>query len=177
MTAIIFTYVPNLSGVSDVLWYALIAAVTTTVSPMILSHFNNKNTREDRAADWARQDAIAKRASDAANTLIEGGRKATAVAAETNQKLDVIHVLVNSNMTAAMQSELVAVTAQLALIREVMEMNTTAGRKPSVDTLAVEKAAVVKVAELTASLNDRLKIQKQPAVAAEQAEAKAKGQE
>jgi len=186
---------PSVSGISDVLWYAIIITVSTTVSPLILSYLNSRNTRRDRITDWARQDAVAKKAADTAEFLIESNAKMAAKAAEaaalllagnkkvamgtarTLEKLDVIHTLVNSNMTASMQSELIAVKAQLALIREVMALNSAAGHKPSVDTLAVEKATETKVAELSAALEARLAVQAEPKVAAAQTEAKAEGQE
>lgn len=193
--SVIADVVPSVGGISDVLWYAIIIAVSSTLSPLVLSFSTNRHAHADRLEDWARQDAIAKKAADAAELLIASNRKMAAQAAEaasllldsdkkrettaaiTVQKLDVIHTLVNSNMTASMQSELIAVQAQLVLIREVMTLNSAAGREPSVETLAVEKAAETKVAELTAALADRLKVQATPAVAAEQAKAKAKGQE
>lgn len=191
----IVSILPGLSGISDVLWTAIIIAVSTTGSPLLLSYFTNRRSHKDRVEDWARQDAVAQKAEDAATLLIESNRKMSAktdetaallladnkkvatATATTIEKLDVIHTLVNSNMTASMQSELIAVKAQLVLIREVMTLNNAAGHTPSVDTLATEKAAQDKITELAAALHDRLKVQVQPAVAAEQAEAKAKGQE
>lgn len=75
----------------------------------------------------------------------------------TNYKLDVIHTLVNSNMTAAMQAELDATVRQLALMREVTELKKTAGHDPSEETLAALELTRVKISELRAVLRDRLR--------------------
>jgi hypothetical protein len=161
----------------------------------MLSYFTNRHSHNDRIEDWARQDAVAKKAADAAEFLIASNQKMADKAAEaasllltnnkrveiatdiTIQKLDVIHTLVNSNMTASMKAELDAVKAQLVLLREVMSLNSVAGREPDVDAIAVIKVTQAKIAELSVALADRLAVQAQPAVAAEQAKAKAAGQE
>jgi hypothetical protein len=146
----------DLSHISDVVWYAIIIAISSTASPLTLSYLTNRHNRADRLEDWARQDAVAAKAATTASLLVENNKKVAQSTAITNTKLDVIHTLVNSNMTAALQSELGAVKRELVLIREVMKLNRADGHEISVETLATEQTAVVKVAELSAALLDRL---------------------
>jgi hypothetical protein len=79
--------------------------------------------------------------------------------AMTSRKLDVIHTLVNSNMTTHMQSELDAIVRELAMMREVARLHEDAGREPTEETLAAIKVTEAKVAELRAVLGDRFKAQ------------------
>jgi hypothetical protein len=161
----------------DVLWYAAIIAVSSTASPLLLAYFTNRNKRKERAEDFARQDAVAKQAAEAARLLAERQDAMASKAAEaarllvintaqvaerakvTIQKLDVIHTLVNSNMTAALQSELDAVTREMAMMVEVGELKQAAGQPPSEEASGAIKATRAKITELTAALADRLKQQ------------------
>lgn len=113
---------------------ALLAVFASITAPLILAQRTAAMHREDRLADWARQDALA---------------------AKTNGKLDVIHVLVNSNMTAAMQAELDAIKREIVMMREVAALNLAAGREPTVEALAAIEATQVKIAELESQLADR----------------------
>lgn len=77
----------------------------------------------------------------------------------TNRKLDVIHALVNSNMTAHMQSELDATVRELAMMREVSRLHEDAGRDPTSETIQAIEMTEAKVSELRAVLDDRFKTQ------------------
>jgi hypothetical protein len=74
----------------------------------------------------------------------------------TNGKLDVIHELVNSNMSAAMQSELDALEVTLAALTEVVDLKRAAGREPGPEALAAIRSTEGKIRESRAALNDRL---------------------
>lgn len=124
---------------------AVVAIFASVTAPLILAARTDRLHREDRAADWARQDALAAAARTAVQEATE----------HTNGKLDVIHELVNSNMTAAMQSELDAVRRELAMMREVIALNQAAGREPDAETLAAVRATEAKITELAATLADR----------------------
>jgi hypothetical protein len=77
----------------------------------------------------------------------------------TSRKLDIIHVLVNSNMTAHMQSELDATVRELAMMKEVARLHEDAGRAPTDDTVTAIELTEAKVTELRAILGDRFKAQ------------------
>jgi hypothetical protein len=152
------------SGIPDVLWYALIISFFSTVSPLTLAYLTNKHTRRDRQEDWARQDAVALHAARAAELLVADNKKVAATAALAIVKLDVIHTLVNSSLTEAMQSEYEAVKRELILINEVINLGKAAGREPSPATLTEVSLAEIKVGTLSQALSDRLKSATQAAM-------------
>jgi hypothetical protein len=145
------------------------------VGPTLLSVLTARQRRNERREDYARQDAVAAaaeerearqeaaarevavQAAEAAELLLAAQRATTArtdevarVAAEsaarTDGKLNQIHELVNSTLTGAMQSQLVAMEAQLAMIRRWQPDETG-----EINVLAEA------VAELRAKLADRAK--------------------
>jgi hypothetical protein len=153
---------PALVGAIVAVIVAIFASIT---APIVLQMRLEKQHREDRAddwerrtkdreADWAHQDAIAAKAAKELKT--SNGRIAEAVEV-TNGKLDVVHTLVNSNMTTAMQAEYDAVTRELAMMREVMELKQAAGGAPSPEALAAIKATEQQLKELAEALGDRAK--------------------
>lgn len=75
----------------------------------------------------------------------------------TNSKLDVIHKLVNSNMTAALQAERDATVRELAMMQEVIDLKRVAGHEPSPEALEAIVATKSKISELETTLMDRLK--------------------
>ena len=170
-----------LERIPDVLWYAIIISFFSAVSPLSLAYLTNKHTRRDRAEDWARQDAVAAKAAHtadllvtsnlrmadqaavAAHLLLEDNKKVAATAAEAvasaasaSAKLDTIHTLVNSQMTAAIQSELDAVQRELVLMLEVVAMRASSGAPSNGAAAASVVATKAKIAELTATLKERL---------------------
>jgi len=133
--------------------------------------------REDREADWKRQDEVAERAekaklavlesqrlisdqaTEAARLLLDTNKEVEKKQAETNGMLNVIHTLVNSNMTAAMQAEFDATQRELAMMKEVMALKGAAGLEPTPEVLAAISSTQDKLAELASALSDRAKAQ------------------
>jgi hypothetical protein len=76
--------------------------------------------------------------------------------AENGGKLDVIHTLVNSTLTAAVESELDSVQQALASIIELVKIQRASGEEPAPETLAAIDAARIKIAHLQQQLADRL---------------------
>lgn len=129
--------------------------------------------RVEKREDYARQDAVTERAESAtrlaaqaaeavkaqaakaAELLIASDEKNAARADVMSGKLDVIHTLVNSNMTAAMTSEYEAIRREYAMMLEVIDLKKVAGHEPTLQTLATLKATEAKIAELAATLDDR----------------------
>jgi hypothetical protein len=175
---------------------ACIAIFASITAPAILLHRTEAQHREDRDADWKRQDAaalklqqtqdaqaaaaeeVARRAAQAAENLAASQKDIADRAAQaatdlvasqkltastlldannkTNGKLDVIHTLVNSNMTTAMENELVSAERELAMMQEVIELKRTLLRQePTIEALAAIEASKSKIAELVAALRDR----------------------
>ena len=164
---------------TSAIFLGLIVAASSTISPLILSYLTARGRHNERLEDFARQDAVAaqaaeaarllsnrqdaaaSKAADAAKLLVVNTAKVAETAKITNIKLDVIHTLVNSNMTAAMQAELDATTRELAMMGEVIELKRVAGREPNVQALAAIEATKSRISELTAALADRLKQSKE----------------
>lgn len=145
----------------EAVWLAMIVAASSTFGPVVVASVtariksrenqqNQENARNERAENYARQDLVAKR-------LQEATEKAASKVEETNNKLDIIHTLVNSNLTAAMQSEHDAMVRELAMIYEVIDLKKKAGHKPTVEALAAVKATETRLAELHGQIADRLK--------------------
>lgn len=135
----------------------MLAVTTAFTAPLYLARRIDRQHREDRDADWARQDMVAAQAAEAAELLLQNQRAVANSTAETNSQLHVIHTLVNSNMTAAMQAEVDATNREEVMMREVMALNTAAGREITPVALAALSKTQAKIAELEAALADRLK--------------------
>jgi hypothetical protein len=105
------------------------------------------------------QREVARQAAVAAELLVANNEQVAAGQLETSRKLDTIHTLVNSNMTAAMQSEFEAVVRELAVMREIMELRRVSGQEPTQDTLSAIASTETKMHELDAALADRAKAQ------------------
>jgi len=70
-------------------------------------------------------------------------------------KLGVIHTLVNSTLTAALQSELDATRREELLLRELIRMREDSGHSVTEDQQATLGATQRKIRELTAAMRDR----------------------
>lgn len=141
---------------NDVLWTAVIVAASATVSPLMLAFLTNRQRDAAQKKDWARQDQLIERTETTAALLLAANERVAQGTKVTNDKLDVIHTLVNSNMTAAMQAEHDATVRELAMMREVIALHRADGREPNVESLAAIDSTEHRIAELKASLADRL---------------------
>lgn len=161
-------------AISSILTAAIVAA-----GAYMTTWLNGRMLREGKAQDYERQDAVARQAAEAARLLAERQDAAAAKAAEAaelllasnkrvelqtthaskvvNNKLEQIHVLVNSTMTKQMSDHYVSLRQQLTLMHEVVTMNMAAGRKPSVEALEAIAAIERRITELGAQLDDRAK--------------------
>jgi hypothetical protein len=144
----------------EAVWLALVVGffgVLTASMPVWLARQASAARAAEKAADYARQDVVAAKVEEAAKAAREVSQTLAATTKTTNDKLDVIHTLVNSNMTAALQAEYDATTRELAMMHEVIEVKKTMGREPTEMALAAIKATEEKLGELRATLDDRLK--------------------
>lgn len=129
------------------------------------------------AADAAK--AVAAKADEAARLLIKNQKESDVknveqarLLAESNAKIaaevaisssrleskvDVVHTLVNSTMTRAMQSELDAIKREVLMMLEVVELKKRAGSEPSPETLEAIELTRSKIHEKEVALADRLK--------------------
>lgn len=143
---------------------AMAGILAAFISPFLVSWQVNRNARRQKIDDYARQDQIAERASEAARQQLMhqdriaargeeiasmAAEKAATLAVVQTAKIDQIHTLVNSNLTAYMQATLD--TLRLLLISLNKE------NEPSAETLKVIANTRLKIAELEAQIGDRLK--------------------
>lgn len=152
-------------------YVALIVAfgtIATVAGPIILAWLLGRQRRAEKREDYARQDAVAarvteaadkaetvaKQAAEAARLLVDSNAAAALVAAQTaavtNDKLDQIHTLVNSTLTAAIEAQLEATIEQLRMMRDALAGQTVV---PSVEAMTRLEE---KIATIRASLYDRL---------------------
>jgi hypothetical protein len=133
---------------------ALIAACAalggSILSPILVSAQNEKHRIKQRNEDWARQDQVAA-------DLVKSNLKTMEIARNQGAKLEQIHTLVNSNMTLALQNELAAREGQLITLEELVSLKNKKGNKASQVTLQSIEDFKLKISELRAQLEDRLK--------------------
>jgi len=135
---------------TDAVWIAIIVAGGALLTTWLNSRALSRSKRED----YARQDVVAERAAHAAKLLLEHDEEQTRLAAvnaaDVVGRLSQIHTLVNSNMTAAMESELVALKAQLAMMRRFTDGDTS-----GIGDQATMTELIRRIGELDAQLVDR----------------------
>jgi hypothetical protein len=165
----------ELGGIMDSPFYVSgFAMITAIAAPWIMAGQLNRNNRKVKEEDYRRSDAVAARAADdykallgkqeevaaqareAARLLAASTKEAQESAHLTEAKLDQIHTLVNSNLTAAIVDQLDARKTMLTLLLETVESKKLVGSKPSPETLEVIAATKIKVAELEAQVADRM---------------------
>lgn len=150
----------------------IVAPVAVVAGPVLLAALNARTASSSRREEWARQDEVAKRAADAVATRerdaadaaakllasnVEVARIAKATAENVDTKLDVIHVLVNSNLTELLRQQLIANELLLVALREIVALHQANGRDPSAETLTAITETENKIAELKLALADRTK--------------------
>lgn len=129
--------------------------IASVVGPVVLSLLTNRQRRTERAEDWARQDAVAAQAAEAATLLLAANERVDRSTKAVRAQLQQIHVLVNSNLTAAIQAELTATEFLATALRENISKDEAAGVEPSAEALGNVRAVDERVAELRAQIDDR----------------------
>jgi Ni/Co efflux regulator RcnB len=158
------------------LWIALIVALPSTITPMALSYLqakarrkekeaDAKARREEKLADWKRQDEVAKRVERVALAQVEVAKKVEAVAEGASSRTaqleklskgqEVIHSLVDGQLTAQMQAELDTKMALLISLNEVALLKKQAGVAPSEEATEIIAAMKASIAELKEKLASR----------------------
>jgi uncharacterized membrane protein affecting hemolysin expression len=130
----------------------LVALIVSLISPTVLAWINGRQRRADKQEDWARQDAVAAQAAEAASLLLAENKKVAESAQTTHDQLTQIHTLVNSNMTASMQADHDSTVLLLAALRANVALR---GGEANEDTRVAIKTAEGRLAELEAQLTDR----------------------
>lgn len=145
---------------------AITSMLAAICGPLLLATLSNKHRRRERLEDYERQDAVAAQAAEAARLLLEAqsesiartdevARVARETAAATDSKLDVIHTLVNSQLTTALQNEMRELVHSRAMMLELIELKKANGLQPTHDTLDELGLAKARIAELQTVIEER----------------------
>jgi hypothetical protein len=143
---------------NDAVEIALVGFAVATVpslSAVAMTYVTWRLKRADRIEDYKRQDAIAKQVREAASLLITSNEHVSAQNSETQGRLKEIHTLVNSNLTNEMRERLIAVSAQVALTKEVQRLNAANGLVVDPDSVAALLNLENIVASLSRALDER----------------------
>lgn len=145
------------------IWLAAVVALSSTIGGIVLAVISGRQRRAEavlaaelrraeKLEDWKRLDEVAMRARETAVLLAsETANRATAERI-TGRKLDEIHGLVNSNLTAVMDSELTA-QKQLLVMLERDEIDLIG------DGLVVRDRVAARIGELERLLALRRRIE------------------
>lgn len=141
----------------------LIVGIGTTISacaPVLHGWMTNRQRRRERKEDRDERDEVAEKAAEAARLLIvqtdKVAKAAAIAAADTKTQLKQIHTLVNSDMTAARQSEL-NLARELLLEKQGTLARDQEDRRPtSQEYLTAIDALKTHIVELEQILADRL---------------------
>ena len=100
-------------------------------------------------------DRIARATADSADATTDLLNKTNNKIDITKATVDVVHTLVNSKMTAEMESNLDAVKRLLAMMHEVADLHKAAGHDPTPEALADIEATTTRVEKLATDLAHR----------------------
>lgn len=138
---------------------AIIVAGSSSLSAWLHARQDHRLRAAERREDAERQDVASDRAAEQTRILIDTNERIAYRTAEAavmlEGKLDVIHTLVNSSMTAAKQSEFDAIERELAMMKEVVALRRSAGEEPTAETLATMDSIERKLRELSTELAER----------------------
>jgi hypothetical protein len=131
---------------TDTVWVALIAMFSASLSsPVLVAWWQHRSTVQ-----------VADQAARAAQLLIESNQRiaeqARITGLSTMTRLDEIHTLVNSNMTAAQERELAATRAMLVSMREVISLKEDRGIPVSDETNVIIAEVEKRIKEMANDL-------------------------
>lgn len=160
---------------NETAWIAIIVAIGTVISPIVLLVLQNIGKARERrqeieaqtakeARDYARQDLVAARAEAVAAKAAEAATLLVAANRRSDAKLDILtrvttetHGLVNSQYTAVLKAKLDALETGVVLMKEIVAMNKAAGRDPNGGATSEIRSATAKIDELKTLIAEREK--------------------
>lgn len=165
--------------ISDNVQLALIVALPPLVAVPITAWFTNRNLLRAKAIEAdalekaKRLDAEIRKAEKdedalrvrrereedkrAAKELLDQTAKTADAAVATASKMEEVHVLVNSNYTAALEATYEALQAKLVILLESVAFKKASGIDPVQEVLTDIEATKRRVATLRATIDDRLR--------------------
>jgi hypothetical protein len=110
-------------------------ALVSFRSPIIVARMNAAQRHAERQEDHARQDKVREQVAEAARLQVEQNKKVAVSTAATNEKLEEIHVAVNSNLDQAQREALEAKDMLVLVMEEIIELKRSNGVQPSEATM------------------------------------------
>lgn len=153
-------------------------AIPAMLSPPLMAWITNRNRRLEKQEDYARQDAVAAKAAEVAQLLLDRQAEVSASTAEaarllkennkvvslenakTHTQLKVLTGMVDGNFTRLMEAELDAISHGLVLSRQVIALTFAAGHEPPPESVAAILATETKIAELKKTIAERHQTEK-----------------
>lgn len=133
-------------------WLGLVGIIgSPAVVGLITASLVNRHALAVKKLDWEREDKVAEKAAHAAELLVQSNRLIADTARIQGAKIEQIHTLVNSNMTAEMQKSLMLLKANLALLEKLFDS------EPTADAQAVITATKNEIAEAEIELGERIR--------------------
>lgn len=120
----------------------------TLMGPLLLAGPSALIRRRERRDD--RTDRL-----EVARAVAEVAKQAGVASRRTDSKLDQIHILVNSEMTARWQAELDRTKTSLVLLRKIRNMSAIAGINDTEEDIAAVEEAEKHIREIEIVLADR----------------------
>lgn len=151
---------------SDAVLIALIVAVPALLSAPLMAMLTNRNAAAKEARDYARQDAVAEKAAEVAQKLLdqqaeqarllkESQAAASAQAVKTNAEIEKLTGMLDGNFTKLMEDNLDAKVTSLVLARQLLAMTHEAGHPTTPEALAEIETLKSRIAELTTAITER----------------------
>lgn len=144
---------------------AIPAVIASTIAPAIIVLMNGRNAskqrieearvrKEEKEYEYQRQDAVARRLVESNKVIANEVAKSAGI---VNEKLDEVHVLVNSAYTAALQSAFEAVQAKYVVLVDSIEFKKEQ-KIPVTNEIKIDlEATKTKMEELAAAIAERLR--------------------
>jgi hypothetical protein len=138
-----------------IIWVALIVFGGTALNafvafrvPIIVSRMSSDERRAERDEDHARQDKVRDQVEETARLQALQNRKVEVSTAATNDKLDEIHVAVNSNLAKAQIEALDAKDMLVVVMTENLDMRRSLGLEPTKSALEILETTKARALEL-----------------------------
>jgi hypothetical protein len=138
-----------------IIWVALIVFGGTALNafvafrvPIIVSRMSADERHAEREEDHARQDRVREQVEATARLQALQNRKVEVSTAATNDKLDEIHVAVNSNLAKAQIEALDAKDMLVVVMTENLDMRRSLGLEPTKSALEILETTKARALEL-----------------------------
>lgn len=148
---------------SDAIWIAVIASL---LAPPLMVWMQARTAAAKEKRDYARQDAVAAKAEEAAKLLLdqqaeaarllkENNKVVSEQAATMNREITKLTGMLDGNFTKLMEDNLDAKATSLVLARQLLAMTHEAGHETTPESIAEIDALQSRINELTTAIAKR----------------------